>query len=134
MIGLRELAIALGGIVSGGQVLAPGPGHSKGDRSLSVRLDASAPNDVRVYSFAEDDWRDCLDHVRARAGLTRETAPFRAHGGRWQARVREPGENNRDRAIGLWRRRKPIAGSIAESYLRVVRGYDGPIPVSVGFL
>ena len=40
---LRGIARALGGEVAGAQVLAPGPGHGPRDRSLSVRLCASAP-------------------------------------------------------------------------------------------
>ena len=34
---LHQIAHALGGEVSGGQVLCPGPGHSAKDRSLAVR-------------------------------------------------------------------------------------------------
>jgi hypothetical protein len=34
----------------------------------------------------------------------------------------------------LWRRRQPIRGSIAETYLRDVRGYHGPLPETLGFL
>ena len=34
----------------------------------------------------------------------------------------------------LWSKRQPIAGSIAESYLRSARGYGGSIPETLGFL
>jgi hypothetical protein len=34
----------------------------------------------------------------------------------------------------LWRGRRPIRGSIAEVYLRDVRGYHGPLPETLGFL
>jgi hypothetical protein len=37
-------------------------------------------------------------------------------------------------ALWLWRRRRPIAGSIAEAYLREARGYGGPLPATLGFL
>jgi hypothetical protein len=33
----------------------------------------------------------------------------------------------------LWRRRLPIRGTIAEAYLRDVRGYRGPLPDTLGF-
>lgn len=66
---LHRLARDLGGEVSGGQVLAPGPNHSKTDRSLSVRLDPGAPEGFVVHSFAEDDPLACRDHVRSTAGL-----------------------------------------------------------------
>jgi Toprim domain len=37
-------------------------------------------------------------------------------------------------ALWLWQRRRPIAGSIAETYLRDARGYGGPLPATLGFL
>src|SRR5258707_1029858 len=49
-VNLRDLARALGGEVSGRQVLAPGPGHSPRDRSLAVRLSRSAPDGLLVFS------------------------------------------------------------------------------------
>jgi RecA-family ATPase len=68
-IDLQSLAQALGGEVSAGQVLAPGPGHSKADRSLSVKLDASAPDGFIVHSFANDNPIECKDFVRAKLSL-----------------------------------------------------------------
>jgi hypothetical protein len=38
------------------------------------------------------------------------------------------------KARWLWRQRQPIAGSVAERYLRNARGYSGPLPATVGFL
>ena len=66
---IQKMARALGGKVSGGQVLAPGPGHSPADRSLSVKPDPAAPEGFFVHSFADDDPIACRDHVRARLGL-----------------------------------------------------------------
>ena len=40
---LRQAAGALGGDIAGGQIIAPGPGHSTKDRSLAVKFDATAP-------------------------------------------------------------------------------------------
>jgi hypothetical protein len=74
---LRQLAVALGGEISGDQVLAPGPGHSPGDRSLAVRLDTSAPDGFLVHSFAHDDPIACKTHVREKCGLP----AFKANGG-----------------------------------------------------
>jgi Toprim domain len=34
----------------------------------------------------------------------------------------------------LWSKRQPIAGSIAETYLRQARAYHGPLPATLGFL
>jgi 5S rRNA maturation endonuclease (ribonuclease M5) len=66
---LETLAAILGGEVRGGEVLAPGPGHSVADRSLAVKLDANAPDGFVVYSFADDDAILCRDHVRKKIGL-----------------------------------------------------------------
>lgn len=38
-----------------------------------------------------------------------------------------------DKALSLWRRRKPITGTIAEKYLRA-RGINGPLPETLAFL
>jgi hypothetical protein len=73
---LQVLAKALGGEMSNGRVLAPGPGHSPSDRSLSVKLDSSAPDGFVVHSFAGDDPITCKDFVRAKAGLE----PFKPNG------------------------------------------------------
>jgi hypothetical protein len=72
---LHRLAAALGGDVSGDQVLAPGPNHSKADRSLAVKLDRSAPDGFLVHSFANDDPIACKRYVRERCGMP----PFRAN-------------------------------------------------------
>jgi hypothetical protein len=65
---INKIAETLGGEVSGGQVLAPGPGHSAQDRSLSVKLDDAAPDGFVVHSFAGDDPIACRDHVRRKLG------------------------------------------------------------------
>jgi RecA-family ATPase len=76
-IDLQSLARALGGEVSGNQVLCPGPGHSAKDRSLSVKLDADAPDGFVVNSFASDDPIECKDYVRAKLSLP----AFKPNGG-----------------------------------------------------
>jgi RecA-family ATPase len=69
IIDLQSLARALGGVISNGQVLAPGPGHSPTDRSLSVKPDPSAPGGFLTHSFAGDNAIQCRDYVRSRCGL-----------------------------------------------------------------
>ena len=66
---LREIARALGGEVQGRQVLAPGPGHSPGDRSLSVRLSHQSPTGYIVFSHSGDDFRVARDFVAAKIGI-----------------------------------------------------------------
>jgi len=69
ILDLRQIARALGGEVSGNQVRAPSPGHSAKDRSLTVTLDANAPDGFLVHSFTENDQIKCKDYVREKAGL-----------------------------------------------------------------
>lgn len=60
-----EIARRLGGEVIGpGQIICPGPGHSRDDRSLHVTVKADAPGDFRVSSYADDEWNRCKDYVR----------------------------------------------------------------------
>lgn len=116
MITLHTIAKALGGIVGTGQVLAPGPGHSKFDRSLAVFLDPNAPDLFRVHSHAGDDWRVCRDYVKARLGISDE--PRREA----KPKAREPEDSDRvDRALHLWREAEKASGTPAEAYL-VSRG------------
>jgi hypothetical protein len=55
-------------------------------------------------------------------------------------RKRDPGAEDddvrrrREIARWLWAQRQPLAGSIAETYLRTARGYGGPLPATLGFL
>jgi putative DNA primase/helicase len=66
---LLTLRAALGGEISGRQLLCPGPDHSLRDRSMSVKLDPSAPDGFVCFSHAGDSWQDCKDYVRGRLGL-----------------------------------------------------------------
>ena len=122
MLDLRTLARALGGEVAGNQVLAPGPGHSPRDRSLSVRLSATAPDGFVVHSFAGDDWRAGLEHVRESLGLPpREKAPRRPPDGRRRPPKPPPEDDDREQkiaaAIALWRQCVDPRGTLAERYL-----------------
>jgi putative DNA primase/helicase len=115
------VARALGGSVSGCRVIAPGPGHSRVDRSLSIDIDPAAPDGFRCYSFAGDDWRQCRDHVRQALGLIAwhprrpRSAPFRP------TRVLTPSDYSaRDRiapALRLWSEAKDPRDTIAAIYL-----------------
>lgn len=66
LLTLKILQRALGGVITGGQLLCAGPGHSAADRSLSVKLDDAAPDGFVVHSFSGDDPIACKDYVRAR--------------------------------------------------------------------
>ena len=74
-VNLRHLAAALGGEISGDQVLAPGPNHSAADRSMAVKPDQTVPDGFLVHSFANDDPIACKKYVREKCGLP----PFKAN-------------------------------------------------------
>lgn len=128
---VREIARALGGVRVGiDRVLAPGPGHSAGDRSMSVILDQRAPDGFRINSFAGDDWRDCRDYVRAAIGSGAIL--------RYRSQMPHEGvQRNGDRlsaASALWNRAGPICATAAEVYLRT-RGifFDAGLPDALRF-
>jgi putative DNA primase/helicase len=117
-LNLQSIARALGGEVSGKSVRAPGPGHSKADRSLSVTLSAAAPDGFIVHSFAGDLWPLCRDHVRAALG-----------GGSFEIarEKRGPSEKAKPSILwpALWRRAVDPRDTLAERYLNG-RGLDLP--------
>lgn len=114
------LARALGGEVVGRQVLAPGPGHTRDDRSLSIHFESTAPDGFRVHSFAGDDWQACRDYVRERARLP-QWEP--GNGRRKAALARSAGvgadKDARNMAFAdrLFREAQPIAGTPGEAWL-----------------
>lgn len=142
-----EVAKALCGDVSGpGKVLAPGPGHSPRDRSLSVLLSPDAPDGFVVDSFAGDDWRVCRDHVRRCLGIAWNRDEDRRSFSRDRRRV-APREivwespyyirrNSSDvepdpQALALWRPSEH--GGLAELYLTKHRKLRPPFPTTVRF-
>jgi putative DNA primase/helicase len=123
---LNDIARALGGEVSNGQVLAPGPGHSARDRSLAVRLSPVSPYGFICHSFADEDWRQCREYVCARLGLQRVS--WKRDRPRPPLRVIRPSvppsEQNDDRlrsAVDLWRSSVDPRGSLVERYLNTRR-------------
>jgi RecA-family ATPase len=85
---LQSVARALGGEVSGQQVLCPGPDHSPEDRSLSVKLGVGAPDGFIVNSFANDNPIRCRDYVREKIGLP----PWRPRAGNGRTARRNEAE------------------------------------------
>jgi hypothetical protein len=141
MIDLRHIARALGGEISGRQVLAPGPGHSARDRSLSVRLSPAAPDGFLAFSHSGDDWRTCRDYVRAKLGLPQwepgdghDRCVHPAHIKKFdrkaldhEAEYRPRSEDDLvriDRAVRIWDEAQGPRGTLAEHYLRMHRKLD----------
>lgn len=128
---LRHAAQLLGGHVSAGRILCPGPGHSRHDRSLSVRFSDDAPDGFLVQSFSNDDWQTAKAYVRHILGLEQ----FRPGERRDDIKPRfersaestDDERRNTERALTIWGETVPIHGTPAETYL-AGRGvpYDGP--------
>ncbi|MGB7044276.1 MAG: AAA family ATPase, partial [Methylocella sp.] len=121
---LQSWARALGGEVSGVQVLCPGPGHSAKDRSLSVKI--GRDGQPVVHSHAGNDWKECLDYVRERLGMEQ----FKPNGGRKTVATYE----FRDPASGEVRYRKErieSAGGI-KSFFFKPKGRNGSEPLLYG--
>ncbi len=131
MTDLREIAQRLGGdIYQGGRAAAvPGPGHSKQDRSLSLRI-AEDGRRLLWHSFAGDPADQVRKHLGLEAGeLSRETDAERK---RREDAGRRDRERKRAFCSTLWRETSPAAGTLVETYL-AGRGLHGPIPEAVRF-
>lgn len=70
---LNHIARVLGGTVTGGQVVAPGPGHRPHDRSLSVKIGKHGK--LIVHSHAGDDPMRCLTYVEQKLGVVWQPEP-----------------------------------------------------------
>jgi putative DNA primase/helicase len=119
---LRAIASALGGMVCGGQVLAPGPNHGRRDRSLSVRLSASSPLGFLVHSHAGDPFDVCQRYVADRLGLDpegwKQERPRAPSSPRPQA-IAKPDDNiaRTAAALALWNASVDPRGTIVGRYL-----------------
>src|SRR6516225_4022637 len=112
MLTLEALRKSLGGKITNGQLLCPGPGHSAKDESLSIKLDPGAPDGMVVYSFADDDPIVCKDYIREKCGLP----PFKPKG---NGHVRRRTDEEIERALKAAIMRQPSA-----SKSNVVARYD----------
>jgi putative DNA primase/helicase len=128
---LKAIALKLGGdVYQGGRAaVVPGPGHSKRDRSLSLRV-AEDGRRVLWHSFAGDP----ADQVRIHLGL--EDGELRRETDAERRRREEADRRDRARrrafCAALWRETAPAAGSLVQAYLES-RGLRGPIPETVRF-
>jgi hypothetical protein len=120
-LNVRSIAATLGGKAFRDSVLAPGPGHSRKDRSLHIRFKPDGT--FTVNSYAGDDWRICKDYVRERLGLSSDWRRKPANDNTTPTiNLRAPDEDTdllyRVRsALRRWETAAPIAGTLAECYL-----------------
>jgi len=109
----RTIVSIMGGDVTGRDSCnVPGPGHSKADRSLSIRIDPANPLGFKVHSFAGDDWQTCRDYVAASLGFGSGYANLR---------TLQPSRNsNKVESVfplKLWSEAISARGTLAEKYL-----------------
>jgi hypothetical protein len=142
MLDVRTIAHLLGGDVVGrDRVAAPGPGHSRHDRSLSVKVAPGAPDGLLVHTFSPtSSWQECRDYVLDKLGIRRETSrpnvSYRKPNGRWRnaehnitsdnrfqngaeaTSSKSPNaDGNRKHALRLWREASDPSGTAVETYL-----------------
>lgn len=124
---LQQIARTLGGTVCGRQVSAPGPGHSLEDRSLSIKLIASAPDGFLVHSFAGDDPMVRKDHLREKLGLSLRSAK-----GPSNAPAKCHDAKRTEAALAIWKATTPADGTLVETYL-AARGLHFSPPSTLRF-
>jgi hypothetical protein len=117
---------------------------SGGKPQIDVACPACGPgrrtpsNRIRKVLRIWDDGGDFITFACQRCGETGYAKPEGARHSaprpRSQPIKTEPTPDKSATARFLWTQRKPIAGSIAERYLREPRGYRGPLPATLGFL
>ncbi len=116
---LHALARALGGEVCRDQVLAPALGHSRHDRSLSVRIDPRAPGGVLVHCFGSGDPLAEKDRVRQILGLSGSWPPQQPKPSGVHPAPQEGEDRERTaRALALWAEAQDPLGTAAEAYLQ----------------
>lgn len=127
ILSAQQIAAALDGqINTQTNVTAPGPGHGKDDRSLSVSISPSAPDGFLVNSFAGDDRLICKDYVREKLGLPAFGSGYKPEPPNPETLAKFEADQQAARllksarftdAARIWKEAKPIAGTLAESYL-----------------
>jgi putative DNA primase/helicase len=135
MMNARSIAKALGGDAIGrDSISAPGPGHSKTDRSLSIKLVSRAPGGFVVFSHCGDDPIVCRDYVRDRLGL----GPWERGQGKRTPLLKAASDSGPDPdqekrkawALQIWSQSVNPTGTLVERYLREHRGLELPTEIA----
>ncbi|PWT73233.1 MAG: hypothetical protein C5B46_05685 [Proteobacteria bacterium] len=111
----------------GGNYLVPCPAHEDSSPSLSL---CDGDRGLMVHCFAGCKAKDVFEAIRKKLGKQigdERVAPEPVKGSS------EYGRRQHEKAAWLWSQRKPIAGTIAEKYLRG-RGITCALPATLGFL
>jgi hypothetical protein len=133
VIGLDVLDQIIGGRLGTHDVPCPecGPFKSaRGQRKRTLRVWRVDPG------FATFHCARCGEQGFTRDGHSGPPDPVKLAKARAQTaeRDRATKADRLSKALLVWRARQPIGGTIAERYLREVRGYGGQLPTTLGFL
>jgi len=115
---LHDIARALGGEVSGSQVLAPGLGHSHRDRSLALRLDARAPGGFLIHSFCGDNPLEAKDYVREKLSISAHLEKSVFANLMTQAGSPPTDAARTAQALAIWSEARDPRGTPVEAYFR----------------
>jgi hypothetical protein len=133
MTDAREITIALGGRWHGGYGAAPcpvcQPDRHKGQNALTL-ADGSSGRLVLNCKKLACAFTDILAAAGIRSGDYR--APDPATLAQREAERRKEAQRKADQAKRLWQEAQPIAGTLAETYLRG-RGITGLLPLTLRF-
>ncbi|MFN3856557.1 MAG: toprim domain-containing protein [Caulobacter sp.] len=118
-VDLHSIVRRLGGdLYDGGRrAVVPGPGHSRRDRSLSLR--ETEDGRILYYSHAGDPGLAICAHLGIEARADRKTSSFELERQKRERERRDREAKARDLAFcrDIWRSTQPLAGSWAETYL-----------------
>lgn len=128
----RAIVARLGGDLYQGGVaaLVPAPGHSRKDRSLSLRM-VDGGRRLLWHCFTTAKPSEVWSYLGLEPGQVRQETPA-------ERRKREEADHHaRARKLAfcgdLWRATQPAEGSPVGTYLRKARGIRGPIPAALRF-
>lgn len=138
-----ELTRLLGGDWHGSYGTVPAPGHSKRDRSLSIKSNPHNPNDVILHSFAGEQWKTIKDELRRRGILLAmgwrhrpafvcsniEKAKAKQHDTKAAQR-----RSTSQKALWVWRQSLSARGTVVEHYLRGREIEINPLPDLLRYL
>ena len=112
----------------GGNYLVPCPAHDNSSPSLSLR---DGDRGLMVHCWGGCSALDVYQALRRKGHNVErgDVAEIKPAKGSSEHRRRQA-----EKAEWLWSKRRPIAGSIAERYLREARKYSGPLQATLGFL
>jgi len=126
---LREVVRALGGDLwdGGRRANVPAPGHSAGDRSVSLLLDGDR---VVAHGFGGTGWREVLADLRARGLVDAAGRLAGAPASRAPGPAARTAAERRAAAARLWAAGGPVADTLSAAHLRR-RGVGGPVPAAL---